>query len=50
MDKEKLISAVFLRSPIWDRKDKNHHNSMILIKLWKEVAEECQTTGNYSLL
>lgn len=45
MDKEKLIGQVFVREPIWNKKDKNHHNCIILNKLWKEVAKECDVPG-----
>ncbi|XP_050514044.1 uncharacterized protein LOC126889614 [Diabrotica virgifera virgifera] len=44
MDKEKLISCVFMREPIWNKENKYHHHSFVLAKLWKEVAEECETT------
>nr|CAH7751210.1 unnamed protein product [Callosobruchus chinensis] len=46
MDKEKLITSVFVREAIWDKTSKNHHNSLLLTKLWKEVAVECNTTGD----
>nr|CAH7744523.1 unnamed protein product [Callosobruchus chinensis] len=32
------------REAIWDKTSKNHHNSLLLTKLWKEVAVECNTT------
>lgn len=35
---EGLISAVFVRSPLWDQLDPKHHNRYILDKLWGEVA------------
>nr|CAH7729414.1 unnamed protein product [Callosobruchus chinensis] len=44
MDKEKLITSVFVREAIWDKTSKNHHNSLLLTKLWKELAVECNTT------
>ncbi|VEN49716.1 unnamed protein product, partial [Callosobruchus maculatus] len=44
MDKEKLITSVFVREAIWDKTSKNHHNSLLLTRLWKEVAVECNTT------
>ncbi|XP_072387110.1 uncharacterized protein [Diabrotica undecimpunctata] len=40
MDKEKLISLVFVREAIWNKENKNHHNSIILKKLWSEIAVE----------
>lgn len=44
-DTEKLISLVFVREPIWDQKNKNHHNSVILNKLWKEISNEFDVSG-----
>ncbi|CAH1113452.1 unnamed protein product [Psylliodes chrysocephalus] len=44
MDKEKLINCVFVREPIWNKRHKSHHNSLILSKLWKEIADECGQT------
>ncbi|KAK9712504.1 Alcohol dehydrogenase transcription factor Myb/SANT-like [Popillia japonica] len=44
MDKEKLITAVFIRNVVWDKTNKSHHNSLILSKLWIEIAEECKTS------
>ncbi|XP_031337842.1 transcription factor Adf-1-like [Photinus pyralis] len=41
VDKEKLIGLVFVREAIWNKKNKYHHNCVILNKLWKEVAEGC---------
>ncbi|VEN55190.1 unnamed protein product [Callosobruchus maculatus] len=50
MDKEKLITSVFVREAIWDKTSKNHHNSLLLTKLWKEVAVECNTTGKFEII
>ncbi|KAL1489914.1 hypothetical protein ABEB36_013840 [Hypothenemus hampei] len=44
MDIDLLISEVFTRTPLWDQKDKNHHNRFILDKKWDEVAENLNTT------
>ncbi|KAL1489701.1 hypothetical protein ABEB36_013637 [Hypothenemus hampei] len=44
MDIEKLISEVFKRTPLWDKRDQNHHNRFILDKKWDEVAEHLNTT------
>ena len=43
MDIEKLIAEVFIRSPLWDQKDKNHHNRFILDQLWDEVGVKLKT-------
>lgn len=45
MDIETLISAIFVKSPLWDQKDAQHHNRYILDKLWDEVAEEMKSTS-----
>lgn len=42
-----LISAVFTRNALWNQKDKDHHNNLVLAKLWKEVALECNLKGKY---
>ncbi|KAK9739872.1 Alcohol dehydrogenase transcription factor Myb/SANT-like [Popillia japonica] len=38
MDVERLIHLVYIRNPIWNQKDKRHHNVHILNKLWGEIA------------
>ena len=45
MDIDMLIGEIFIRSPMWDQKDKNHHNRFILDKLWDEVATKLNTTS-----
>lgn len=47
MDVDILISEIFVRPPLWDQKDKNHHNRFILDKLWKELAVKLNTTRKY---
>ena len=49
MNKDKLISEVFIRAPLWDKRNKSHHNCMVLNKLWKEIAQECESTDMFSL-
>ncbi|XP_028128184.2 uncharacterized protein LOC114324524 isoform X1 [Diabrotica virgifera virgifera] len=44
LDKHKLISCVFMREPIWNKENKFHTHSLVLSKLWQEVATECGTT------
>ncbi|XP_071055239.1 uncharacterized protein [Onthophagus taurus] len=44
MDVDCLIGEVFVRSPLWDQKNKNHHNRFVLDKLWHEVAVKLSTT------
>ena len=41
MDPDLLISLVFVRKPIWDKRDKLHALNRIRVeKLWKEIATE----------
>ena len=40
INNEKLISAVFEKTPLWDMKDKRYHSRDIQRKLWAKVAEE----------
>ncbi|KAL1516321.1 hypothetical protein ABEB36_000240 [Hypothenemus hampei] len=47
MDIEKLISEVFKRTPLWDKRDQNHHSRFILDKKWDEVAEHLNTTHKF---
>jgi hypothetical protein len=40
-DCEVLINAVHLRAALWDQSYKNYQNRDIKLKLWEEVAAEC---------
>jgi len=40
-DCEVFISAVHLRSVLWEQSDKNDQNRDLKLKLWEEVAAEC---------
>ncbi|XP_014103793.2 uncharacterized protein [Bactrocera oleae] len=40
MDINMLISEVFARPALWDRKNKNYHNRMLVEHLWESVASE----------
>nr|XP_012230427.1 PREDICTED: transcription factor Adf-1-like [Linepithema humile] len=44
MNVDKLISEIYVRSPLWDRRNSNHHNRFVLDKLWDEVAHQLHTT------
>lgn len=52
MDIDKLISEVFIRSPLWDQKNPNHCNRSVSDKLRYEVAIELNTRKHkwYSLI
>lgn len=39
-DKDILISKVFLKSVIWDKRLKGHANRNVVDKAWKEIAAE----------
>ncbi|KAF5272482.1 hypothetical protein FQR65_LT17392 [Abscondita terminalis] len=40
MDVESLISAIFQRNALWDKRLKSHSNRNIVQNLWKEVCNE----------
>ncbi|CAH1982190.1 unnamed protein product [Acanthoscelides obtectus] len=44
MDVDAFITSVFVKNPLWDQKDSQHHNRFVLDKLWDAVAEEMKTT------
>lgn len=45
MDIDNLISAIFVRSPIWDKRNKNHSNRNVVEKCWKEISKEVNAEG-----
>lgn len=45
MDIDEFISCVFVKKPLWDQKDSQHHNRYILDKLWDAVADEMKSTS-----
>lgn len=47
--KEKIISAVFQKTEIWDQRHKSHHNRYVLDKSWAHVAGTCGITGKYTV-
>ena len=47
MDDEVLINSVFIRLPLWDKENRDHHNRYVLEKLWAEVANTMQCDGKY---
>ncbi|XP_072397839.1 uncharacterized protein [Diabrotica undecimpunctata] len=48
MDIDNLISEIFIRSPLWYYKNKNHHNRFVLDKLWDKVAVKLNTKRKYN--
>lgn len=40
MDAELLITKVFERPPLWDKRNKNHSNRNVTDKLWEDVSKE----------
>lgn len=47
MDVDELISQVFRRVPIWDKRLKQHANRVYVDKCWKEIALEMKTEGKH---
>lgn len=45
IDSEQLISLVFQRPAIWDKRMKAHGNRYILAKHWKEIATVMSVEG-----
>jgi len=41
LDCEVLINAVHLRPALWEQSDKNYQNRDLKLKLWEDVAAEC---------
>lgn len=50
MDINILISSVFVKNPLWDQSDSQHHNRYVLDKMWDEVADELKSTSKFLLM
>ena len=44
---EKLISAVYLRSCIYDKSHPHHSKKQIINRAWQDVSEEAGAAGNF---
>jgi len=44
LDCEVLINVVRLRLALWEQSDKNYQNRDLKLKLWEEVAAECDSS------
>jgi hypothetical protein len=44
LDCEVLINAVHTKLALWDQSDKNYQNRGFKLKLWEEVAAECDSS------
>lgn len=47
MDTEQLIHLVYERQSLWDQGSKNYHNRDVAKKLWKEIAEQTNSTSKF---
>lgn len=47
MDTEQLIRLVFERQSLWDQGSQHYHNRDVARKLWKEIADETNSTSKY---
>lgn len=47
MDSDVLISLVFSKQPVWDKRDKTHCNRNVTDKCWKEISEAMNEDGKY---
>ncbi|CAG9793089.1 unnamed protein product [Diatraea saccharalis] len=46
MDSDVLISLVFSKQPLWDKRDKRHCNRKVIDKCWKEISEAMNEDGD----
>jgi hypothetical protein len=44
LDCKVLINAVHFRLALWEQCDKNYQNRDLNLKLWEEVAPECDSS------
>ena len=44
LDCEVLINVVHLRPALWEQSDKSYQNRDLKLKLWGEVAAECDSS------
>jgi len=44
LDCEVLINALHLRPALWEQSDKNYQNRDLQLKLWEEMAAECDSS------
>jgi len=42
---EDLILSVYVRNVLWNQKNKNYHNRLILDKNWEEISKELNETS-----
>ena len=45
MDVTLLISKVFERPPLWDKRNKLHANRYVVERLWAEISKELECEG-----
>ena len=50
MDAGQLISVVFKKKCLWDKKEKNYHNRDLKRRSWEEISEEMDITGKKSFI
>jgi hypothetical protein len=50
LDCEVLINAVHLRPALWEQSDKNNQNRDLKLKLWEELAAECDSSCKEKML
>ena len=47
IDIEQLISLVFQRPALWDKRLKDHGNRYVIAKHWKEICKITKVEGMY---
>lgn len=47
VDTDDLISKVYQKKAIWDKREKLHANRVYVDKCWKEIATELEAEGEF---
>lgn len=45
---ERLIQEVRARPPLWDQRNLNYHNRVVVNALWQDIANSLQLNSKYS--
>lgn len=46
---ERLIQEVRARPPLWDQRNLNYHNRIVVNALWQDIADLLQVNSKYNL-
>lgn len=45
VEEDIFIGMVRLERPLWDKKNRDYKNLEVKNRIWKSIAEKCETTG-----